>query len=135
MSLPIPTPTGVFSTHQANCHCGAIRLSFKISPPLDSYPVVSCNCSICQRNGYLFVYPDKDNVTLESGPEDLLGSYKFGSEVILHKFCKNCGGSVLFEFANGKPPEVGNEKPELPNVMGLNVSARLSLKCFPTPGP
>lgn len=148
MSLPIPPPTGVYSTHNANCHCSAIHLSFQISPPLASYPVVSCNCSICQRNGYLFVYPDKDNVIVETcGSPDqdededegrrsssLLGSYQFGTEVISHKFCKTCGSSVFFEFAHASSGrqqparaelarEVGDDgKPKLPNVVGVNVS-------------
>ncbi|KAJ4385601.1 hypothetical protein N0V93_010030 [Gnomoniopsis smithogilvyi] len=122
MSLPVPPPTGVFSSHKANCHCGAIRLSFKISPPLESYPVVRCNCSICQRNGYLFVYPDKDNVTFESNlDKESLGAYEFGNEVISHRFCKTCGSSVFFQFTPGGPPDVGDDKPKLPDVIGVNV--------------
>lgn len=93
--------------------------------------MVTCNCSICQRNGYMFVYPDKENVTFESGcEEESLGSYKFGSEVISHKFCKSCGSSVFFQFAQGKPPEVGEEKPKLPHVIGVNVSSFFLLFFF-----
>lgn len=129
MSLPFPTPTGVFSSHKANCHCGAIRLSFKISPPLESYPVVSCNCSICQRNGHMFVYPERANVTLESGSEDAtIGSYSFATGVVAHKFCKNCGSSVFFEFTNREGNDEG--KPDLPDVMGINVSGCLCDKTF-----
>ncbi|CAN8101965.1 unnamed protein product [Discula destructiva] len=120
MSLPVPPSTGVFSSHEANCHCGTVRVTFKISPPLESYPVVSCNCSMCQRNGYMFVYPAKENTTIESGPAESLGCYSFGHKIISHKFCKTCGSSVFFEFIDG-PPDVGHDIPEMPDVVGVNV--------------
>lgn len=121
---PFPPPTGVFSTHKANCHCGTVRWSFSISPPLDSYPVVRCNCSICQRNGYLLVYAVKENVKLESGTAESLGSYAFGKEVLSHKFCVTCGSSVFFEV-QAPPAEAvagAEEKGEkLPTIVGMNV--------------
>lgn len=41
--------------YEAGCHCGKISFSMKLSPPLDEYKVLSCNCSICRRAGYLLV--------------------------------------------------------------------------------
>lgn len=124
---PIPTPTGVFSTHKANCHCGAVRWTFSISPPLETYPVKECNCSFCQRNGYLLVYPVRENVQLEPGSEEAMGGYSFGNKVASHRFCKTCGSSVFFEVL--QPPaeavadaEARGEK--LPKIVGMNVGAR-----------
>lgn len=110
---PVPQPTGQFSRHQANCHCGKVRYSFSISPPLESYPVVSCDCSVCQRHGYLLVYPTKDEVDLEGDADASLGSYTFGKNMVHHFFCKSCGSSVFFELRIPSPDPV---------LMGMNVS-------------
>lgn len=55
-------------TYKASCHCGAFAYTVK-TPSLDheSTEVVRCNCSICMRNGYLFVYVPNDEVTFTSG--------------------------------------------------------------------
>lgn len=125
---PFPEPTGVYSTHKANCHCGAVRFSFSISPPLESYPVVNCNCSICQRSGYLLVYPSKKNFTLEAGGggDDgenggALGSYTFANHRVKHSFCKKCGSSVFFEITT-LHPDLVEQGHEAPDIMGMNVS-------------
>lgn len=123
---PFPPPTGVFSTHSANCHCGAVRWAFSISPPLESYPVVSCNCSICQRNGYLLVYPDRQNVVLGPGARDSMGSYSFGNAMVTHQFCTKCGSSVFLEVKAPPPEAVAAAEAtrvKLPDIVGVNVSA------------
>ncbi|KKY37685.1 hypothetical protein UCDDA912_g02307 [Diaporthe ampelina] len=133
-SPPFPPPTGEYSDHKANCHCGAVKFTFSISPPLDAYPVVECNCSICQRNGYLLVYPIKENLELGGGSDDAMGSYTFGSKNVKHNFCKECGSSVFFEVL-GPPHEAANEaagkEEKLPVIMGVNVSHMV----FPTFSP
>lgn len=128
-SPPFPPPTGKYSDHKANCHCGALKFTFSISPPLDDYPVVECNCSICQRNGYLLVYPIKENLKLGDDSEEALGSYTFGNENVKHIFCKECGSSVFFEVLS-PPREAVNEADgkgeKLPVIMGVNVSHMVS---------
>ena len=123
---PFPPPTGKYSEHSANCHCGSVKFTFSISPPLDDYPVVLCNCSICQRNGYLLVYPTKENLKLRDGSEDAIGSYAFAKKNVKHNFCKNCGNSVFFEVQS-PPPEAVIEAEargeKLPVIMGVNVSS------------
>lgn len=52
-----------------------------------------CNCSICQRNGYLFIYPKDTDVTWHSGRE-MLKSYAFASNSVGHRFCPECGTSI-----------------------------------------
>ncbi|KAJ6191191.1 hypothetical protein N7519_001212 [Penicillium mononematosum] len=73
-----PAPTGESSSHSGNCHCGAVRFSFTLSPPLHEYPTNTCNCSICTKNGYLLVYPFTKDFTIEKG-EDVLKDYRFGN--------------------------------------------------------
>lgn len=123
---PFPPPTGEFSDHDANCHCGAVKFTFSISPPLKEYPVVVCNCSICQRNGYLLVYPTKENVKLREGSEEAIGSYTFANKNVQHNFCKGCGSSVFFEVLR-PPPEAVTQAEErgqkLSVIIGVNVSS------------
>lgn len=87
--------------------------------------MVVCNCSICQRNGYLLVYPIKENLKLRDGSEEALGSYGFGNKNVKHNFCKECGSSVFFEVLS--PPKRAELEAEakgekLPVIMGVNVS-------------
>ena len=42
-------------TYEAGCHCGYIKFSVTLSPPLPDYKVLSCNCSMCRKSGYLLV--------------------------------------------------------------------------------
>jgi hypothetical protein len=66
-------------------------------PSLDTISVASCNCSICEINGYLNVYPLRKNVAFQSSYDDL-GSYAFGNQTRVHKFCKKCGTSLLIDL-------------------------------------
>ncbi|PVH99227.1 hypothetical protein DM02DRAFT_615184 [Periconia macrospinosa] len=83
-------------TYHALCHCGAVRYTVTLSPPLAQQKVVECNCSICSRNGYLLVYPPREHFVLQSG-EEVLRSYSFGAKRNLHKFCGKCGSAVFFD--------------------------------------
>lgn len=42
-------------TYEAGCHCGYIKFSVKLSPPLPEYEVLDCGCSMCAKSGYLLV--------------------------------------------------------------------------------
>ncbi|KAI9795081.1 MAG: hypothetical protein M1816_000103 [Peltula sp. TS41687] len=101
-------------TYRGSCHCGLARFTATLSPPLESsssdeapHEVMSCNCSICARNGYLFVYPKVEDVVFEQGQDSLTG-YKFYTNQVEHKFCPTCGTSVCLvpteemEFLKGK---------------------------------
>ena len=52
-------------TYPASCHCGKSRFTVTI-PSLDTIMVTSCNCSICQINGYLNIHPLRKNVSFQS---------------------------------------------------------------------
>lgn len=102
-----PEPTSESSSHSAHCHCGAVRFSFTLSPPLHEYPANSCNCSICTKNGYLIVYPWLKDFKLESG-KDMLKNHMFGLKRTEHQFCSNCGSSCLLHIVEeGAPPIIG----------------------------
>ncbi|OCK83050.1 hypothetical protein K432DRAFT_197851 [Lepidopterella palustris CBS 459.81] len=89
------TATPPSTTYPASCHCGAITYTVTTPPLSDPSSTVSnCNCSICARNGYLFIYVPIADIKFESG-EDAMTSYKFGKERIAHQFCPVCGTSLF----------------------------------------
>ena len=75
--------------YHGNCHCGAIEFQFEGPEILEG---VRCNCSICRRKGATmtsFTVTSEDIVI--NADEEILGTYKFGSCIAKHHFCKTCG--------------------------------------------
>jgi hypothetical protein len=68
-------------TYYGNCHCGAFKFTVKL-PELDS--VMDCNCSICFRKGYVWVFPGAGCFTVEKG-EGTLKDYEFAAKTMAHK--------------------------------------------------
>ncbi|KAF2679337.1 glutathione-dependent formaldehyde-activating protein [Lentithecium fluviatile CBS 122367] len=114
------------ATYNGACHCNKIKYTVTQSPPLTdpTAEVIDCNCSICSRNGYLFIYvPDKD-VTFEKGTLDDLRKYTFAPRhKIAHYFCPTCGTSC---FSKSTDPEY------YPDYLAVNVRAfeELDLKAL-----
>jgi hypothetical protein len=52
--------------------------------------VVDCNCSICNKFGYLHLIVPADRFKLISGRE-ALSTYSFNTHVARHYFCSTCG--------------------------------------------
>jgi hypothetical protein len=115
MTSPQPTtdPSNAH-TYSASCHCGLVQYSVLLSPPLPHCKVVSCNCSICTRNGYLLVYPERSQLHMKSG-EEVLTTYTFGVKRNLHRFCAKCGSAVWFD------PRMGAFGDAPPDLLGVNV--------------
>ena len=74
-------------TYTGGCHCGAVTYEVDIENLTE---VMECNCSHCEKKGFLLYFAPKENFRLLSG-QDNLTSYKFGKKVIDHVFCKTCG--------------------------------------------
>jgi len=85
--------------YNGNCHCGAVTYAVK-TKPLEEQKVLCCNCSLCSRNGDLWIYPPKSAVVVEGGQN--LTDYAFLSKDSLHSFCKVCGVSVLVRVTDPK---------------------------------
>ena len=79
--------------YRGGCHCGAVRFEAQT----DLQQVISCNCSICQKNGLLLTFAPAGAFTLKSGQENLQ-EYRFYKHVIHHLFCRTCG---VESFARG----------------------------------
>ncbi|KAJ7266882.1 hypothetical protein B0H12DRAFT_1098573 [Mycena haematopus] len=113
------TPCGVVDTSSnsvtpssqddlpASCHCGAISYTLHSTPAATK----SCNCSICSRDGVLWIYPLTTDVTVHA--QESLVEYTFGNKLVMHGFCGICSVHVWEKFL----------KPEKAHTMGLNVRA------------
>jgi len=74
-------------TRTGSCHCGAVRFEVDLDGPIRA---TECNCSICQRAGYLHVIVDRSAFRLLQGG-DRLRTYTFNTRVAQHRFCSCCG--------------------------------------------
>ncbi len=72
---------------QGGCHCGAVRFEIETD---DEVAVQACNCSICEKLGYLHLIVPASKFKLLSG-EDALTTYTFNTRVAKHTFCNVCG--------------------------------------------
>lgn len=77
----------VLIQHRGGCHCGRVR--FIVAAPA-AIEVSDCNCSICDKTGYLHLIVPRPRFTLLQG-EEFLAEYKFNTGVARHLFCKICG--------------------------------------------
>ena len=78
-------PEGCMLT--GGCHCGAVRFRVRASPDLE---VTECNCSICERSGYLHLIVPRADFELLCG-EGFLTEYRFNTGTARHLFCRVCG--------------------------------------------
>ena len=76
-----PNPKPDLKIYKGNCHCGAFKFSIQI-PELTS--VTECNCSICFKKSYKWIYPLPENFTIEKGSLASLSCYTFGKGEMEH---------------------------------------------------
>ncbi|KAH7021568.1 glutathione-dependent formaldehyde-activating enzyme [Microdochium trichocladiopsis] len=87
------------NTYRGNCHCGMFVYEVDL-PGISS--VSECNCSLCSKRGYLWVYPSSPGqFRVVKGDEDALTSYAFSSTH--YKFCPHCGTGVLSRTPTAPP--------------------------------
>lgn len=72
--------------YKGSCHCGAI--SFEAEGTLEQ--AMECNCSHCNRKGYLLWFVPRSRLTLLT-PDAELATYTFNKHVLQHHFCPKCG--------------------------------------------
>ena len=71
---------------EGGCHCGRVR--FEVTA--DITQVTDCNCSICNKKGFLHLIVEPSQFRLLQG-ESALESYRFNTGTAEHKFCRHCG--------------------------------------------
>jgi len=86
--------------YTGGCHCGAVR--YEVEADL-SHPM-TCNCSHCEKKGFVLTFVPAAQFTLLSG-EDMLTEYRFNKKTIAHLFCKACGAESFGRGTDreGKP--------------------------------
>jgi uncharacterized protein (DUF1330 family) len=72
--------------YQGGCHCGRVR--FRVAAELAG--VTECNCSICNKKGFLHWIVAHQQFQLLSG-EDELVTYEFNTGTAKHRHCRHCG--------------------------------------------
>ncbi|XP_014555653.1 hypothetical protein COCVIDRAFT_38691 [Bipolaris victoriae FI3] len=115
MSLPtLPSPSAPTASYTASCHCGAFTYTVTTSPPLNASDAVikQCNCSICARNGYMFIYVANERVVFEKGALEEFQCYSFATNKVGHYFCGTCGSSCMLR---------SKEADFMPGITGINV--------------
>jgi hypothetical protein len=80
------TKINEFVTYEGGCHCGAVRFRVMV----DKHQADDCNCSICQKKGFLHLIVPPEQFTLLSGAE-VLTTYSFNTHIAKHTFCSICG--------------------------------------------
>jgi hypothetical protein len=80
--------TGTEHTWRAGgCHCGAVRFEAALPAVVEAQ---SCNCSMCDKTGFVHVIVPESRFRLLSGA-DAITTYSFNTGVARHTFCKVCG--------------------------------------------
>ncbi|KAH9907886.1 Mss4-like protein [Xylariomycetidae sp. FL2044] len=92
------SPAKKSGTYEAGCHCGYVKLSLTLSPPLPEYKVLNCSCSACRRFGYLLVYPPAKDVVWHNNSQSRVSRYRFNTKEKDQMFCPQCGASIGIDF-------------------------------------
>ena len=79
--------TSPFITKTGGCHCGAVRFEVDLEPKVEAH---ACNCSMCDKVGFLHLIVPESRFRLTSDPAALT-EYTFNTGVAKHLFCKVCG--------------------------------------------
>ncbi len=76
-----------FQWRGGGCHCGAVRFEAALPRSVDAQ---ACNCSICERTGFIHIILPESRFRLLKGEEHLT-SYTFNTATARHLFCDVCG--------------------------------------------
>ncbi|KAI1804920.1 hypothetical protein F4811DRAFT_518189 [Daldinia bambusicola] len=109
--------------YTGSCHCGAVTLAMKSKPIDSTYDglIIECDCSICTRNAYCWIYPSKPQVSIavtadtaegtETGTSMGMGYYSFGGGVWRKSFCRACGVALHNRIEDYTPERIERELP------------------------
>ncbi len=83
--------------YKGSCHCG--HIAFQVEGTLTG--AMSCNCTICQRQGALRWFVPRATLQLLT-PDANASTYTFNKHVIRHRFCPKCG---MHPYGEGVDPK------------------------------
>jgi len=81
--------------YTGSCHCGAVKVGVR-TKPFSEQTAIECNCSLCNRNGYVSLYPPTEDFSVD-GAENTTAYIWVERPHLAHKFCKTCGVPVFIE--------------------------------------
>lgn len=86
------------STHeyQGGCHCQDVRFTICLDTPIESSNITACNCSMCEKLGFIHLIIKKDIFQLKSNWTKL-SNYQFNKNIAKHYFCKTCGIKSFYQ--------------------------------------
>ena len=84
-------------TYRGSCQCEAVQFE----APLDLDNAMVCNCSRCQRLGWVMAFAPRAKVTISRG-EGATTEFLFNKHSIRHQFCPVCG---IEPFAFASAPD------------------------------
>lgn len=70
------------SAYRDSCHCG--EFVYEVHLP-DIKSVFECNCSICYKKGYLWLFPGDAKFSIIQGDDCTLTAYAFGPQKLTHR--------------------------------------------------
>lgn len=80
--------TSATASHDAACHCGAVRFRVRLADGFGSRR--RCTCSFCRMRGAVVVSARLADIEFLAG-EGNLTLYQFNTRTAKHWFCKTCG--------------------------------------------
>lgn len=82
--------------YQGGCHCKDVRFNLKLNKSIENHDITACNCSMCEKLGYLHLIIPKHEFALLSDWNKLT-HYQFNKKIAKHYFCKTCGIKSFYQ--------------------------------------
>ncbi len=82
--------------YQGGCHCKAVRFSIQLKQSVEKSDITACNCSICEKVGFIHLIIPKNQFKLLTKWDDL-ANYQFNKKIAKHYFCKTCGVKSFYQ--------------------------------------
>ena len=76
------------------CHCGALALRFITGKPLDSLPLLACQCRFCRTHGTSATADPAGRAELIQHDPARLNRYRFALKTADYLICRGCGGYI-----------------------------------------
>lgn len=83
-------------SYQGGCHCHQVRYKFTLEQSVESTEVLSCNCSMCEKTGFLHLIIAKTDFKLNTDLDNL-NNYQFNKKIAKHYFCNTCGIKSFYQ--------------------------------------
>lgn len=89
-------PKELKHTYKGGCHCQNIRFEVDLNQVINKEKIILCNCSMCDKFGYLHLIVPKDQVHFDNDFSQLT-NYEFNTKTAQHYFCKSCGVKSFYQ--------------------------------------